>query len=80
MSDHRKKDYGFNTRAIRVGWKREHRDAHTDPLMLTSSFRFESAEDGEARFDGSSERDIYSRFTNPNCTILAQKNSQLGAR
>ncbi|MDI9348159.1 MAG: aminotransferase class I/II-fold pyridoxal phosphate-dependent enzyme [Methylacidiphilales bacterium] len=72
-----KKPLGFSTRAIRVGWRRSHRDAHHDPLILTSSFRFESAEDGADRFAKRSSGDIYTRFTNPNCTILAEKIASL---
>ena len=49
------------------------------PLYLTSSFVFEDAEDMRASFTEEKERNIYSRFTNPNTTEFVEKMCKLGA-
>lgn len=46
---------------------------HSVPLYLTSSFVFESAEQGRALFADEQEGNIYSRFSNPNTTEFIQK-------
>ena len=38
---------------------------HSTPLFLTSSFTFESAEQGKALFDETEQGNLYSRFSNP---------------
>lgn len=45
----------------------EHRE-HSVPLYLTSSFTFESADQGRALFADEIQGNIYSRFSNPNTT------------
>ncbi len=39
---------------------------HSSPLFLTSSFRFDNAEDMRAAFADETDDNIYSRFSNPN--------------
>ena len=46
---------------------------HSVPLYLTSSFIFESAEQGRAVFAGEEEGTIYSRYSNPNTTEFINK-------
>ena len=46
---------------------------HSTPLHLTSSFIFEDAEDMRASFAEEKERNIYSRFTNPNTSEFVDK-------
>ncbi len=46
---------------------------HSTPLYLTSSFIFEDAEDMRASFSEEKERNIYSRFTNPNTSEFVEK-------
>jgi len=46
---------------------------HSTPLYLTSSFVFEDAEDMRSSFAEEKERNIYSRFTNPNTTEFVDK-------
>jgi O-succinylhomoserine sulfhydrylase len=46
---------------------------HSTPLHLTSSFVFEDAEEMRAAFVEEKERNIYSRFTNPNTSELVEK-------
>lgn len=46
---------------------------HSVPLYLTSSFIFDSAEQGRAIFAGEEEGTIYSRYSNPNTTEFINK-------
>ncbi|MDP5105316.1 MAG: aminotransferase class I/II-fold pyridoxal phosphate-dependent enzyme, partial [Polaribacter sp.] len=46
---------------------------HSTPLYLTSSFVFDDAEDMRASFAEEKERNLYSRFTNPNTTEFVDK-------
>ncbi|MCH9663813.1 MAG: PLP-dependent transferase [Gammaproteobacteria bacterium] len=63
----------FSTRSIRGGVIDRGTDAHADPLILSSSFRFASAEEAAARFAGSQPGNVYSRFTNPTGDLLQQR-------
>lgn len=61
------------TKAIRIQAKKSQNREHSVPLYLTSSFAFESAEQGKALFDETEEGNIYSRFSNPNVTEFVDK-------
>lgn len=63
----------FETEAIRTQLERTEFLEHTSPLYLTSSFVFEDAEDMRASFTEEKDRNIYSRFTNPNTTEFVDK-------
>ncbi len=63
----------FETEAIRTQLERTQFLEHTSPLYLTSSFVFEDAEDMRASFTEEKERNIYSRFTNPNTSEFVDK-------
>ena len=63
----------FETEAIRTQLERTQFLEHTSPLYLTSSFVFEDAEDMRASFSEEKERNIYSRFTNPNTSEFVDK-------
>ena len=63
----------FETEAIRTQVNRTEFLEHTSPLYLTSSFVFEDAEDMRASFNEEKERNIYSRFTNPNTSEFVEK-------
>ncbi len=67
MSEH------FETNAIREHLERTNFQEHSTPLYLTSSFSFQDAEDMRASFTEEKERNIYSRFTNPNTTEFIDK-------
>jgi len=54
------------TQVIRTQAERTQNREHSTPLYLTSSFTFESAEQGRAMFADELEGNIYSRFSNPN--------------
>ena len=61
------------TKAIRTQAKKSQNREHSVPLYLTSSFAFESAEQGKALFDETEEGNIYSRFSNPNVSEFVEK-------
>lgn len=67
----------FETEAIRTQLNRSEFLEHSVPLYLTSSFVFEDAEDMRASFTEEKERNIYSRFTNPNTTEFVEKMCKL---
>jgi O-succinylhomoserine sulfhydrylase len=68
-------DFGnhFESQAIRTQLERTQYLEHSVPLYLTSSFVFEDAEDMRASFTEEKERNIYSRFTNPNTSEFVEK-------
>ena len=63
----------FETEAIRTQMERSQYAEHSAPLYLTSSFVFEDAEELRAAFADELERNIYSRFSNPNTQELVDK-------
>lgn len=63
----------FETEAIRTQTERSQYLEHTTPLFLTSSFVFEDAEDMRASFAEEKDRNIYSRYANPNSTEFIEK-------
>ncbi|WP_040281231.1 trans-sulfuration enzyme family protein [Psychroserpens damuponensis] len=63
----------FETEAIRTQTERSQFLEHSTPLYLTSSFVFEDAEDMRASFSEEKQRNIYSRFTNPNTSEFVEK-------
>ena len=63
----------FETQAVRNQLERSQYLEHAVPMYLTSSFVFEDAEDMRASFSEEKERNIYSRFTNPNTTEFVEK-------
>src|SRR6056300_694061 len=65
--------FQFETKAIRTQTERSQFMEHSTPLHLTSSFVFEDAEEMRAAFAEEKERNIYSRFTNPNTSELVEK-------
>ncbi|WP_417885871.1 trans-sulfuration enzyme family protein [Zunongwangia sp.] len=63
----------FETEAIRTQMERSQHLEHSAPLYLTSSYIFEDAEDMRASFSEEKERNIYSRFSNPNTSEFVEK-------
>ncbi|MGB1211231.1 MAG: trans-sulfuration enzyme family protein, partial [Lacinutrix venerupis] len=63
----------FETQAIRTQTERSQFLEHSTPLYLTSSYVFEDAEDMRASFADEKERNIYSRYSNPNTTEFIDK-------
>ena len=63
----------FETEAIRAQMERSHNLEHSAPIYLTSSYVFEGAEDMRASFTEEKQRNIYSRYSNPNTSELIDK-------
>ena len=61
------------TIAIRKHIDRTYQKEHSNPLYLTSSFVFDSAEEMAAVFADEQEGNIYSRYSNPNVDELIEK-------
>ena len=72
-----KQNKQFETDAIRTQIERSQFLEHSSPLYLTSSFVFEDAEDMRASFSEEKERNIYSRFSNPNTSEFVEKICQM---
>ena len=69
--------FQFETKAIRTQMERSTFSEHSSPLYLTSSFVFEDAEEMRASFAEEKERNIYSRFSNPNTSEFTDKICQM---
>lgn len=67
------KEYGFETKAIRLQSEQTSQKEHSVPLFLTSSFTFDDAAEGAAIFSGEHQGNLYSRFSNPNTDEFATK-------
>lgn len=63
----------FETNAIRAQLEKSGFKEHSVPLYLTSSFTFDDSEEMRASFSEEIERNIYSRFTNPNNSEFIHK-------
>jgi O-succinylhomoserine sulfhydrylase len=70
-------NFGFETQAIRNQLERTQFLEHSVPLYLTSSFVFEDAEDMRASFADEKDRNIYSRYSNPNTNEFVHKVCQM---
>ena len=66
------KDKSFKTKSVREGHKSSNEQEHSAAIFLTSSFRFDSAEQAAERFD-SNQGNVYSRFTNPTVESFQNK-------
>ena len=64
---------GFATTSIHAGHHKNAAGALSLPIYQTSTFVFDSAEQGGRRFAGEEEGYIYSRLGNPTNTSLEQK-------
>ncbi len=73
-----KKERKFQTKAIHGTYKAEHfLGSLTPPLFQTSTYVFDTAEQGENRFNGSEEGMIYSRLGNPTVQLLEERIAML---
>jgi len=68
---------GFGTRAIHAGYEKNEHGALATPIYQTSTFMFESAEQGGKRFALEEEGYIYSRLGNPTNAQLEAKLANL---
>ncbi|WP_110113560.1 methionine gamma-lyase [Bacillus sp. CGMCC 1.16541] len=63
----------FETSVIHGGYdSKEHLGSLTVPIFQTSTFTFDTAEQGEKRFAGEENGYIYSRLGNPTVTVLEE--------
>ena len=66
--------YGFGTRAIHAGNRKDSSfGALSTPIYQTSTFVFDSCEQGGRRFAGAENGYIYSRLGNPTTSVLEEK-------
>ncbi len=63
----------FETDAIRTQIERTAFLEHSSPIYMSSSFVFEDAEDMRASFAEEKDRNVYSRYSNPNTSELIDK-------
>ena len=61
------------TKAIRIQSERSLYSEHSVPLYLTSGFVFENSEEMRASFTEEIDRNVYSRYSNPNCSEFVSK-------
>jgi O-succinylhomoserine sulfhydrylase len=76
MQDLHQED-NFETLAIRLQIERSQYKEHSVPLYLTSSYKFDDAEEMRALFANEKEGNVYSRYANPNTDELINKMSVL---
>ncbi|MCB4798601.1 trans-sulfuration enzyme family protein [Neotamlana laminarinivorans] len=63
----------FETEAIRTQTETSQFSEHSVPLYLTSGFVFDDAEEMRASFAEEKQRDLYSRYSNPNVNEFVDK-------
>jgi len=64
---------GFGSAAIHAGHKKDPLYAHQVPMYASSTYVFDSAEQGMRRFSGQEEGYIYSRWGNPTISEAEEK-------
>jgi methionine-gamma-lyase len=90
MEDSKRADYrdkfflgcGFATRALHAGEhvSQPHHPSHTNAIYQTSTFVFDSAEQGAAIFAGEQPGYVYTRMGNPTVLVLEAKLNALEGR
>ncbi|WP_033543307.1 methionine gamma-lyase [Planococcus sp. CAU13] len=73
-----KSKMSMETAAIHKGYdSSKHHDSLATPLYQTSTFSFATAEEGENRFAGNAEGNIYSRLGNPTVRVLEERMAEI---
>ncbi|WP_203333234.1 methionine gamma-lyase [Planococcus beigongshangi] len=73
-----KSKMSMETAVIHKGYdSSKHHDSLATPLYQTSTFSFATAEEGENRFAGNSEGNIYSRLGNPTVRVLEERMAEI---
>lgn len=68
----------METAVIHKGYNSsEHHDSLVTPLYQTSTYSFANAQEGEDRFAGNSEGNIYSRLGNPTVRVLEERMAEI---
>ncbi len=70
---------GFGSTSVHGGHEKEPRMAHQTPIYASSTYVFDSAEQGMKRFSGEEEGYIYGRWGNPTITEAENKIAALEA-
>jgi methionine-gamma-lyase len=73
MSDKNFPPIGINSLAIHGGHQQDPNYAHLTPIYATSTYVFDTAEQGMRRFSGKEDGYIYSRWGNPTFTEAEEK-------
>ncbi len=73
MSSQKKQLKGFGSTAIHSGHETEGNSAHLTPIYASSTYVFETAEEGMRRFSGEENGYIYSRWGNPSMKEVEDK-------
>lgn len=66
-------DAQLDTLAIRAGQHRSAEGEHSEPIVTTSSYVFDSAAHAAARFSGEDPGNVYSRYTNPTVRTFEER-------
>ena len=66
------KDSSFKTKSVREGHQPSNEQEHSAAIFLTSSYRFDNAEQAAERFE-TNQGNVYSRFTNPTVSSFQDK-------
>src|SRR5438309_9589059 len=61
------------TLGVRAGQVRSQFQEHSEALYLTSSYVFENAAEAAARFGGSADGMVYTRYTNPTVAMFQDR-------
>ncbi len=73
-----KSKMSMETAVIHKGYdSSKHHDSLAAPLYQTSTFSFATAEEGENRFAGNAEGNIYSRLGNPTVRVLEERMAEI---
>ena len=67
-----KKFKGISTVTLHTANKENNNSSHTTPIYATSTFTFETAEEGMERFKGSDKTKLYTRWGNPTFAAAEQ--------
>ena len=74
----KEKEMNIETAVIHKGYdSADHHDSLVTPLYQTSTYSFANAEQGEDRFAGNCEGNIYSRLGNPTVRVLEERMAQI---
>lgn len=77
MNKEKMNKMNFSTRAVHAGYQKNEFGALATPIYQTSTFIFDSAEQGGRRFALEEGGYIYSRLGNPTCTQVEEKLANL---
>ena len=77
MSESKAKSYRAETRLVHAGTLRSQFNEMSEAIFLTQGYKYDSAEDCEARFSGKIPGYVYSRYSNPTMSMFEQRMASL---